>query len=194
MFAYCNNNPVVRQDSTGTAFDTVFDVVSLCFSVYEVVKNFDDPKAWLSVAADAASLLIPCVSGGGALVRAASKADNVIDTAKAINTADNVVDIGKIATTGSPNSIGKIGEQLAGINPKLKQPIQVNGRIRIPDGLTDSTLIEVKNVKYISNTCQLRDFATYAKNTGRTMDLYVRPTTKIAKTVIDAGWNIKYLW
>lgn len=79
-------------------------------------------------------------------------------------------------------------------NPKAKTSIQVNGRTRIPDALTDSTLTEVKNVKYISNTSQLKDFATFAKNTGRTMDLYVRPTTKVAKTVIDAGWNIKYLW
>lgn len=60
--------------------------------------------------------------------------------------------------------------------------------------LTSTTLTEVKNVKYISNTSQLRDFATFAQNTGLTMELYVRPTTEIAQTVIDAGWNIKYLW
>ena len=194
MYAYCGNNPVIRTDTGGFFWDTVFDVVSLCFSVAEVVKNPDDPMAWLGVAADVASLVVPCVSGGGALVRAATKADDVVDTVKAINKADDMVDIGKMATTGSPNSIGKIGEQLAGINPKAKTSIQVNGRTRIPDALTDSTLTEVKNVKYISNTSQLKDFATFAKNTGRTMDLYVRPTTKVAKTVIDAGWNIKYLW
>ena len=60
--------------------------------------------------------------------------------------------------------------------------------------MNDSVLAEVKNVKYISNTQQLRDFATYANATGRTLELYVRPTTKVAKTVISAGWNIRYLW
>ena len=194
MYAYCGNNPVTRTDSGGFFWDTVFDVVSLCFSIADVVKNPDDPMAWLGVVADVASLVVPCVSGGGALVRASTKADDVVDTVKAINNADDMVDIGKVATTGSPNSIGKIGEQLAGINPKSKTSIQVNGRTRIPDALTDSTLVEVKNVKYISNTRQLQDFATFANNTGRTMDLYVRPTTRIAKTVLDAGWNIKYLW
>ncbi len=194
MYAYCGNNPINRMDTGGFFWDTVFDVVSLCFSIAEVIENPDDPVAWLGVAADVASLVVPCVSGGGAAVRAATKADDVVDTVKAVNKADDVVDIGKMATTGSPNSIGKIGEQLAGINPKAKTPIYVNGRTRIPDALTPSTLTEVKNVKYISNTSQLRDFATYATNTGRTMELYVRPTTKVAKSVIDAGWNINYLW
>ena len=98
------------------------------------------------------------------------------------------------ATHGSPNSIGKIGEKLAGIDPTQKVPIKVNGKVRIPDGLTKDVLTEVKNVKYISNTSQLRDFAQYANNKQMKYELWVRPTTKIAKTVIDAGWDIKYLW
>lgn len=98
------------------------------------------------------------------------------------------------ATTGSPNSMGKAGERMAGIDQSAKEPIQINGRTRIPDALTDTTLTEVKNVKYISNTQQLRDFAAFANDTGRSLELWVRPTTSIAKTVIDAGWNINYLW
>ena len=59
---------------------------------------------------------------------------------------------------------------------------------------TPNSLIEVKNVKYISNTLQLRDFADYARLTNRTLELFVRPTTKVAITVIKVGWNIHYLW
>ncbi|MBQ7246601.1 MAG: hypothetical protein IJS22_00715 [Lachnospiraceae bacterium] len=80
-----------------------------------------------------------------------------------------------------------------GNKPCRQKKIVINGRTRIPDAISDSTLTEVKNVNYISNTCQLRDYADYANTTGRTMDLYVRSTTRIAKTVINAGWNIKYL-
>lgn len=98
------------------------------------------------------------------------------------------------ATTGTPDSMGQAGERMAGIDPNAKQSININGRTRIPDALTDSTLTEVKNVKYISNTRQLRDFADFANATGRVLDLYVRPTTKIAQTVINSGWNIHYLW
>ena len=95
LFAYCDNNPVMREDSGGYFWDTAFDVVSLCFSVADVIKNPDDPMAWLGVAADVASLVIPCVSGGGALVRAATKTDDVVDAVKAVSNLDEVADAGK---------------------------------------------------------------------------------------------------
>jgi hypothetical protein len=191
MFAYCGNNPVSRSDSGGYFWDIVFDVASLVFSVVEVVNNPDDVSAWVGLACDAVDVLVPCIGGLGEVVRAADAALDVADT------FDDIYDAGKIAdvaTKGTPNEIGKIGEQLAGIDPKAKAPIQINGRTRIPDALTESTLTEVKNVKYISNTQQLRDFADYAKATGRSLELYVRPTTKVAATVVNAGWEIKYLW
>ena len=91
---------------------------------------------------------------------------------------DTVSDLGKtsqniaeIATTGTPNQIGQIGEQLAGISSKGKTKIFINGRIRIPDKLTAGVLTEVKNVKYISNTQQLKDYADFARQTGRQLEL-----------------------
>jgi len=53
---------------------------------------------------------------------------------------------------------------------------------------------EVKNVKKLSNNRQSRDFADYAKLTGGSLELYIRPTAKISKSVLNAGWKIKYLW
>ncbi len=102
--------------------------------------------------------------------------------------------IAKMATTGSPNSMGLMGERLAGIEPKDKKPIHINNRSRVPDALTPDALIEVKNVKYISNTQQLKDFADYAKLIERSLHLFVRPTTRISRSVKDAGWIIHYLW
>ena len=40
---------------------------------------------------------------------------------------------------------------------------------------------------------QLRDFADYAHATNRALELWVRPTTKVASTVFDAGWEIFHL-
>ena len=82
MFAYCGNNPVTRTDIGGYFWDTVLDVISLGVSIANVIENPDDPMAWLGVAADVVSLIVPCVSGGGALVRAATKADDVVDAFK----------------------------------------------------------------------------------------------------------------
>lgn len=58
----------------------------------------------------------------------------------------------------------------------------------------DDTLIEVKNVAYLSNTQQLRDFARYADDQKLSKVLYVRPNTKCSQSLIDAGWNIRSLW
>ena len=94
--------------------------------------------------------------------------------------------------SNSPNALGKAGEMKAGIDPNAKEAIRVNNRIRIPDALDHSNkvLTEVKNVRYISNTAQLRDFTTYASGKGYVKVLIVRTDTKVAKTVYKAGWDV----
>jgi hypothetical protein len=64
------------------------------------------------------------------------------------------------------------------IGRKIK--VDVAGRKRIPDGLTPTTVSEVKNVGSLSYSQQLRDLAQYAQQTGRSFDLYVRPTTRLS--------------
>ncbi len=93
LYAYCDNNPVMRVDHSGALWDTVFDVVSLGLSVVDVINNPDDVWAWVGLALDAVDL-IPFVSGLGEasdMVRIASKADDIIDA------ADDVHDTVKIA-------------------------------------------------------------------------------------------------
>ena len=99
----------------------------------------------------------------------------------------------------SPNRVGAEGEAAVrsdnDIGPKVK--IEVNGRDRIPDGLNDTTLSEVKNVSNQSYTQQLRDFSDYANSTGRDFDLYVRPDTKLSGPLLDAiqdgNINLKFI-
>ena len=92
LFAYCDNNPVVRYDTGGHFWDTLFDVVSLVISVVDVVNNPTDTMAWVGLAADVVSLILPGVTGGSAVVKAVSKADDVVDTIKTANKVDNVAD------------------------------------------------------------------------------------------------------
>lgn len=89
MFAYCDYDPINRIDTDGEFWDTIFDVVSLGVSIADVIANPDDPWAWAGLAADVVSLAVPLVSGGGAVVKAVTKADDVADGLKAINMADN---------------------------------------------------------------------------------------------------------
>ena len=207
-YAYCLNNPVNREDSNGNWsmpnwLKVTIGAVALVGAVALTVAT--------GGGAAAVAVGVAKVVGSVAVSTAVSAGVGYLENGKqgAIDGACNGFMFGSLsacggaalkyanvhaATTGSPNSMGKAGERMAGIEPSAKRAIRINGRVRIPDELTQTTLKEVKNVKCISNTLQLRDFADYAKITGRTLELWVRPTTKIAKTVIDAGWNIRYLW
>ncbi len=95
MYAYCGNNPVSREDSGGNLWDTLFDIASVAYSAYQVCKEPTNLSNWVSLVADVASLVIPGITGGGAAVRALTKADDIIDTAKAIDKVDDAVDVAR---------------------------------------------------------------------------------------------------
>jgi RHS repeat-associated protein len=67
-----------------------------------------------------------------------------------------------------------------------KIPIQINGRTRIPDGLTNTTLTEIKNVRVQYFTRQLRDFADYADQKHLQFNLYTRPDTILSEPLQNA--------
>ena len=96
LYSYCDNNPIMRKDEGGMYWDTVFDAISLAFSIVDVVNNPDDPWAWVGLAADVVSLVVPFATGGGAIVDIASKADDVIDLVDncgdMIKAADNAIE------------------------------------------------------------------------------------------------------
>jgi len=101
-FAYCANNPVNYTDSSGNFFDTIFDVISIGFSIADVIANPTDPWAWAGLAGDLIDL-VPFVSGVGETVKAIGTVadvvdvvDDVRDAAKVVDAIDNIHDTGKI--------------------------------------------------------------------------------------------------
>ena len=133
LYAYCDNNPVMRVDNGGEFWDTVFDVVSLCFSVADVIKNPDDPWAWVGLAADVVSLVVPFATGGGLIVDVVTKADDVIDLAK---TVDNVADSADAVYDG----------------------IKVMGDIDIPDCFVAGTLVATMDGHSPIETIEVGDY------------------------------------
>ena len=95
------------------------------------------------------------------------------------------------AKTLSIRTIGELGEAAVraahDIGPK--EMVQMFGRNRFPDGLLPGVVSEVKNVARLSYPRQLRDYAAYAVDTKREFDLYVRSTTKLAGTLVEAISN-----
>ena len=84
LYAYCDNNPVMRKDTGGAFWETAIDVVSLCVSVAEVMANPADPWEWAGLAGDAIDL-VPFVTGVGELTKVAKV------TVKAVDNSDDVI-------------------------------------------------------------------------------------------------------
>lgn len=208
LFAFCMNNPINRSDDNGNWsmpnwLKITIGAVALAGAIAFTVATGGGAAAVAVGVAKIVGTVVASTAISASLGYLENGTQGAIDGAcdgflfgSLSACAGAAIKYANVhaATTGTSNSMGKVGEGLAGIDQSAKQPIQINGRTRIPDALTNTTLKEVKNVKYLSNTQQLRDFAAYANNTGRSLELWVRPTTRIAKPVIDAGWNINYLW
>lgn len=67
-----------------------------------------------------------------------------------------------------------------------KTPFNVLGRDRIADGMTETTISEVKNVAYQGYTQQLKDYVTYSIDHGLQFDLYVRRSTTLSRPLQEA--------
>lgn len=85
LIAYCKNSPVGYFDEEGTAFETVFDIISLAVSAVEVISNPTDLTAWAGLLGDTVDL-IPFVTGVGETIRTLRTADKIVDG------ADTVID------------------------------------------------------------------------------------------------------
>jgi len=87
-------------------------------------------------------------------------------------------------------ALGRAGEEASGVVKNTTRIDVGAGRYRVPDGLSDTTLSEVKNVGRLSLTAQLRDYASYAQTNGLRFDLHVRPGAELSnplRDAIDAG-------
>jgi RHS repeat-associated protein len=85
-----------------------------------------------------------------------------------------------------PNDLGKAGEKATKADqPSLKEHYRgASGKDRIADKATKTTVEETKNVTYQYWSSQLKDAATFAKNTGRKFILWVRKSTKLSKELL----------
>jgi hypothetical protein len=88
---------------------------------------------------------------------------------------------------------GRAAEEAVGIPANAPKPsIRIPGSNvrRFPDRLTNARLEEVKNVKYLALTQQIRDYLTYSQANALTFVLHVHPETKYSgplQDLIDAG-------
>ena len=156
-YAYVKGNPVNLTDRTGFICDG-------CEVPPAMAQAFASP--------DAGAIVIPAATIAASFLPVSDLFDGLLLWNK----------------LAKARRLGKAGEKAVCKLKDIgsKQKIKINGRNRIPDGLTDDTLSEVKNVESLSYTQQLQDFADYAAQEDLDFDLYVRPDTYLSGPLFDA--------
>lgn len=171
IFAYCENDPVNNSDPNGT--------ISLlaCIIIGAIVGA--------AVGAIASKMIYGKVNGwwvlGGAVI------DGVLGYFGGAFFGASGIKAGTLASKISMSRVrwvGKIGEKLSRLpkNTKHIESLSKTAKYRIPDYLdkTNKIIGDVKNVKKLSYTSQLRDFMLYAEKYGYTYVIKIRKTTQLS--------------
>ncbi|MDW8215028.1 MAG: hypothetical protein RMJ55_15850 [Roseiflexaceae bacterium] len=91
-YAYARNNPLRWTDPTRHWIESALDIAFIAYDLYDISQNGLTWENGLALAANVGGLILPGLTGGGALVRAVAHADDVADAAQAATRVDDVVD------------------------------------------------------------------------------------------------------
>ncbi len=155
-FVYCGNNPIVRSDDGGNAWETVWDILSLGSSILDVAMNPADPWAWIGLAGDLIDVAVPFVGGLGEATRAANAALNVSQALDDAHDASKVIDDIAEATVKCDALCFVAGtEVLVQDGVKNIECIQVGDQVWAWDEATDTVALKDVVETYINETNEL---------------------------------------
>jgi hypothetical protein len=78
------------NDPSGHWIESLLDIASIAYDIYDISQNGLNWGTGLALAADVGGLILPGVTGGGLAVRALTHADDAVDAVRAVNTAGNL--------------------------------------------------------------------------------------------------------
>jgi RHS repeat-associated protein len=178
-YTYTWNNPLRYTDPDGHFIDTILDVVFIAHDLVELAKNPNQENV-TALALDTASAFIPFASGLGKGYKAAKALERAKQLEKAVE-------------------LGKEGEKAAGIikNTKHVDSLTNTAKFRVPDEMTKAGIREVKNVKELSLTNQIKDLLLASRKAKKKLTIVIRKDTKLSKPLqelVDKGQiKIEYL-
>ena len=90
LYCYCANDPINRHDPSGCAWDTILDIISIGWSIYDFIRKPSWENAgWLAL--DVVFGMVPFLTGSR-IMKAASKLDDISDIGGYMNKFDDVYD------------------------------------------------------------------------------------------------------
>ena len=189
-YAYALNNPVRYKDPTGKYVESAWDIASLAMGVKSFVNNVQGGNIvgaivdGVGIVLDAAAVALPVIPGGaGAAIKGVRAIDKAVDTAK---TADKAVDGVSAMKRGIQNE-AKVLESIGEVKNTAKKTVTLPGTREkvtvIPDTITDTKIIEIKDVKSLSNTKQIRGERQVAQGTGKDFTIITGEKTHVSGNI-----------
>jgi RHS repeat-associated protein len=124
-YAYTGNNPTTYADPSGLFVDTALDIAFMAYDAAALLfgPEKDRQANFLALLADAASAMIPFVTGGGLAVRASMKAADHVDDA-----------------IGAANALERAAKAACSFIPETL--------VATPDGLVPISAIKVSDIVF----------------------------------------------
>ena len=181
LYQYCENNPTNLVDPAGSialwACIVIGAIVGAAIGAIASKMIYGEVNGWWVIGGAIAGGVLGYVGGaffGASGIKAGTLASKI--------------------SMSKVRWLGRIGEKISKLpkNTKHIESFTKTAKYRIPDYLDKSNKIigDVKNVKKLSYTSQLKDFMLYAEKHGYTFVLKVRKSTQLSgtlKSLVDAG-------
>jgi RHS repeat-associated protein len=162
-YSYTYNSPLPYRDPDGHIVDTLLDIGFIIWDLHDLVKHPSRENA-TALGLDVVGAAIPFATGLG----------KGFKLAKALEQARRLQEARRL---------GKEGELTAGIARNTERIVSLTGTaaFRVPDEITKSAIREVKNVKELALTNQIKDLLLYAQKEGKQLTVVVRKDTNLTK-------------
>ena len=202
MFAYCGNNPVNMADPTGELGILTWLAIGAAVLGIAAAGHTAAVSHKYTGEVDGVATI---TAGVGTFMAVYSLGLYAYDAFCTFATYYGYVpasNSGSTPHTSSSNTStnmqhvankGKMGEELSGITKNTTHIPSATGtaRYRIPDGLSNSTLSEVKNYSgTLSYTNQLKDFVSYAQSQVPPLQIHLHTNAKLTgplQQLVDSG-------
>ena len=197
-YAYARYNPVRYRDPSGHWIESALDASFIGYDIYDISQNGLNWENGLSLVADVAGLILPAVTGGGVLVRAAMHADDVGDVArvsnKALSLSDNAVAFGKKLVENVDEQVHHLAsDKNAKWTPILKNLAQkygdLNGncnKVKVPQNSNHPEQYH----RWIADALSQIDLVAQ----GDPMKFQELCEMYVTKTVKENPWLLKNVW